>query len=219
MTTLIPDHAVTEARAKVIEECVEAVRAVKWYRPSKRQIVDTIRALTALSPDREPEFQHLLDEAEALLASDDDVLANTLNTTRAVVEGLLAAVSRKAITHREPVGEDEKATIKLDLNVQFLANAADWFDQRAAETKEDREHWAMIANARNCREAATTLRALHSRNKAMQEALEPFGACADEWKNEPEHLHVFLCAYDAGMTPSLPVAHFRRAAALSTGER
>ncbi|MGJ7039202.1 hypothetical protein J2Y63_002457 [Shinella sp. BE166] len=54
--------------------------------------------------------------------------------------------------------------------------------------------------------------------KALDEArkaLEPFAECAPEWDGEPDSLHVFLEWNDENQpVPSIPVADFRRAAAI-----
>lgn len=49
------------------------------------------------------------------------------------------------------------SVVKENLITQFLTDAAEWFEKRAADSSEDIEHQAMASNARNCREAASAL--------------------------------------------------------------
>ena len=61
--------------------------------------------------------------------------------------------------------------------ILFQEEAARYFDKMAAESKEDRAHWAAVYNAENFRHSAARLRALEAeikrlRNAALEEAAE-----------------------------------------------
>jgi hypothetical protein len=113
-----------------------------------------------------------------------------------------------------PVGKDEVEGLieKLDKRATLEEWACDG----------DRELDVLL------RKATTTIRALHSRNKAMKEALEPFGKEAEKFEGVPDNVYAYkntpYTVRQYGDEQALKycritIEDLRRARALSTGER
>lgn len=105
---------------------------------------------------------------------------------------------------------------------QFLSDAAAWFDRRAADSKEDREHWAMVANAENCRKSATLLLSLASERDGLREALKPFAEEADQWHCTVPDEYRSLCTEpgsstaNPGSETAFTIGDLRRARSLTS---
>jgi hypothetical protein len=220
----------------------------EWLEEERSQIrMNAARALTALSPDREPvgkkmtdeEFQNFWGKGINPPGGNDAVgrLRAVLTEIASLPPALLPSqlvdrfieVRMKAKAALDETSADccgSQGNVTAPVGKDEVEGLIEKLDKRATL-----EEWACDGDRELdvlLRKATTTIRALHSRNKAMKEALEPFGKEAEKFEGVPDNVYAYkntpYTVRQYGDEQALKycritIEDLRRARALSTGER